>query len=101
MTGVVARHDGRIEDLLERMPPGLAVLQLDQVQDFVLAIEQQVVETQEYAGAVARGHRRPDRVDPACRAHGGFDVGIVGRRYAPHLSSGEGREYRDLLPHPT
>ena len=56
---VIAGDDGGVENLLERMPAGLAGLQLDQVENLVLAVQQEIVEAQEYAGAIGEGSRRP------------------------------------------
>src|SRR3954469_13710573 len=54
---VVAADDRDVEDLLEAVPPGLARLELEEVEDLVLALEHQVVEAME--DRLALGVRGP------------------------------------------
>jgi hypothetical protein len=56
---VVAAAQGDVEDLLERVAAGLAALQLDEVEDLLLAVEHQVVQAHEDGGPVRDGRLRP------------------------------------------
>ncbi len=57
--GVVARHEGDVGDLLETVRPGLAGLELDQVEQLVLVGEHQVVQAQHDPLAVCQRRSRP------------------------------------------
>jgi hypothetical protein len=45
---VVARREAHVEHFFEGVPTGFPVLQLNQVEHFVLALQHQVMEPQEY-----------------------------------------------------
>jgi ParB family chromosome partitioning protein len=64
---VVARLDGDVEHLLERVDARLAALELDEVEDLRRVREHQVVVAQEHGGALCHRQRRPLRL---CRARG-------------------------------
>ena len=103
--GVVPRDDGAVADLLERVPAGLARLELDEVEQLGLPVEHEVVHPQEHRGTLRHGCRRPVALgdpggvdgDPHVagarhREHGerrpghraaGHDVGVVARGHDP------------------
>lgn len=56
----MARGDGYGLDLLVRVQPRLAGLQLDEVEHLGLALQQQVVEAEQDGGALAYGGGGPD-----------------------------------------
>ena len=55
---VVARLDGDVEHLLERVDARLAALELDDVEDLLRVGEHEVVEAQEHGGALLQALRR-------------------------------------------
>ncbi len=84
--GVVAGHDRGVEDLLEGVPSGLPRLELDDVEQLVLAGEDEIVEAQQDLppGGEARlaplllggartgdGERDIGRCTAGCRGQGG------------------------------
>lgn len=64
---VVAGGDGDRLDLLVGVQPGLAGLQLDQVQHLGLSAQHQVVEAQQHGGALPDRHPRPHGLGGAGR----------------------------------
>ena len=59
MDGVVAGHDRGIGDLFEGVLARLAALELDEIEDLVLALEDQVVEAQEDLRPLGERAHRP------------------------------------------
>ena len=65
---VIARDDGGIQNLFECVPPRLAGLPLDEIEHFILALEQQVVKAQKDARAIGKRARAPRRLGRRVRA---------------------------------
>ena len=84
--GVVARDDRDVEDLLERVLARLAGLDLDEVEDLVLAGEHEVVEAAQHGAALGERRARP----------GGLHVAGAGERRLDVL----GRALRDAAEQP-
>ena len=78
--GVIARVDGDVEDLFDRVASRLATLDLHEVEQFLLAIEHQVVVAEEDRPAILERSLGPRRLcDPgACGSHR-YIIGGAGR----------------------
>ena len=62
MLRVVAGGETDVEYFFEGVPAGFAVLQLDQVEHFVLTLQHQVVKPQQYGRPLSCRTRRPLRL---------------------------------------
>ncbi len=91
---VVAGHDRDVEDLLERVLARLARLELDQVEDLVLAREHQVVEAQQDALALREAGLRPGGLRRASAWERGGHV--LGRAARDAAERGAGERLLDL-----
>jgi hypothetical protein len=63
--GVIPRHDGGVEDLFEGVAAGLSGLELDHVQERVLALQHQVVEAEQDPLALGEVRLPPALLRPA------------------------------------
>ena len=90
MDGVEAGDDRGVEDLFEGVLPGLPGLELDEIEDLLLAVEQPVVEAQEDLRPLGERSHRPILLGEAQarlgeddvlrrRARQGADEGMVER----------------------
>ncbi len=91
LTAVMAGRDGYGLHLLVGVQPGLAGLQLDEVEDLGLAFEQQVVEAEQDGGALPYGNLCPDRLGRAGRLEGPLHVLGRGFGQVGQLLAGERR----------
>ena len=82
MPGVVTGHDGCVENLFEGVAPCFAGFDLDEVQRFFLAFEQQVVKPQKNRGALAKGSRGPCGLRSPCAVHRQLYVNFPAQRDA-------------------
>jgi hypothetical protein len=71
---VVASDHGRVHDLLERVTASLARLELEHVEQVVLAVEDQLVEPQQHLPAGRKVRLPPRRLRFARAPHGRLDV---------------------------
>ena len=88
--GVVAGNDGGVEDLLEGMPPGLAGLELDQVQELLLAGQDQVVVAQQNGSSLRKARRRPSLLGGPGVLNGQRHIGLGAARHDPEQPAREG-----------
>ena len=72
--GVEARRERDVGDLVERVRPGLAGLQLDEVEQLLAPLEHQVVQAEQRAPAFAQGCLRPGELGRTGGIEGGLDV---------------------------
>lgn len=59
--GIVPRHQGDVGDLLERLQPGLARLQLHEVQQLHLPVQDEVMDPHDDRARCSIGRRAHDR----------------------------------------
>ena len=84
---VVTRHHGDIQDLFEGVPPCLAVLELNEVEHLVLALEYQIVEAQQHGRTFFDGCCGPGRLDRTGPRCSGRDIGgRAPRNVSEHLA---------------
>src|SRR4051812_6408880 len=98
MKGVVARDDCRVDDLLQRVLARLASLELHDVEHLGLAVEQEIVETENDPRPLAKAPLRPRRLSSAGALNGSPNVisGALGY-LAEHVATERG-VYRDDIP---
>src|SRR4051812_43830452 len=84
---VVARDQRHVHDLLEAVAPGLARLELDDVQDLLAPVEHEIVEAQQDARALGIRRRAPRTLRLAPPLDRGGDV-----------AGGAARHRRERLP---
>jgi len=59
MVGIVAGHDRSVDDLFQGVRTGFTGLDLDEIEHLALAVEQEIVETEENAGSLTKFQPRP------------------------------------------
>ena len=97
---VVARDDRGVQNLFECVPPRLAGFPLDEIQHFVLALQQQIVKAQKDARAVGKRAPAPGRLRGPRALHGKFQIRRGPRRDGADLCARVGRAYRNRLVWP-
>ena len=96
--GVVPAHLRDVDDLLEGMPAGFAVLQLDQVEHLILPAEQALGETQQHLRPVGDVDLRPAGLRLACNVSGCRDILRGAVRHMPECGAGRRHLDRDRFP---
>lgn len=91
LAAVVAGRDGDGLHLLVGVQPGLAGLQLDEVEDLRLTLQDQVVEAEQDGGALPYRRLLPHRLGPAGRLEGLLHVRGRGLGQVGQLLAGERR----------
>lgn len=97
---VVAAHLRDVQDLLEGVPAGLAVLELDQVEHFVLAVEDEIREAEQHLGPVGGGPPRPVALRSPRGVRGGRHVLGRAARDLPEEAAGRRHLHLGRLPRP-
>ena len=98
--GVVAAHLRDVDDLLEGVPAGLAVLQLDQVEHLVLPVEQEPGEAEQHLRTFGGGQSAPVTLRCSCDVRGRGDVVRRAVRDMPEYAPGRWHLDRDQFPGP-
>ena len=96
--GVVAAHLRDVDDLLEGVPAGLAVFQLDQIEHRVLPGEQERREAQQHLRPLRGGQPAPVPLRPARGLRGRRDVVRGSARDMPEYGPGRWHLDREQLP---
>ena len=87
--GVVTGHHGGVENLLKRVEPGFAAFQLNQIQDLILAFEQEIVKTKEDARSLPERHVLPAALRCSRAGYGEFHIVFIGGRKITEHFAGE------------
>src|SRR4051794_15002510 len=96
-TRVVAGHQRHVHDLLERVTPGLARLELDHVEDLIAVVQHQVVEAQQDLSALGEARASPRALRVMAAPNRGNDVvGRAARHGRERLAGGRILDFDSL-----
>jgi hypothetical protein len=97
----MAAYDSGVEHFLKRVASRFAGLDLDEIEDLILALEQQVMKAQKNPRPFGEGPGSPGRLGAPRAAHGQFHIGLAGVRNRGDYLAGERRADGYFLMRPS